>query len=60
EGKKMRFVEIISPKFIQKAHSKGIAVMVWTINDLDTMKKLIAWGVDGIFTDDPKTLLNIV
>jgi glycerophosphoryl diester phosphodiesterase len=59
-GKKTKLVEIVSPKFIQKAHSKGIAVMVWTINDPETMKKLIAWGVDGIFTDDPKALLNIL
>jgi glycerophosphoryl diester phosphodiesterase len=59
QSKPARMVEIVTPSFIQQAHSKGVAVMVWTINDPKVMKKLIEWGVDGIFTDDPKTLLEI-
>jgi glycerophosphoryl diester phosphodiesterase len=59
QPKPAKIIEIVTPSFIQQAHSKGVAVMVWTINDPKIMKKLIDWGVDGIFTDDPKTLLEI-
>jgi glycerophosphoryl diester phosphodiesterase len=28
-------------------------VIPWTVNDADTMRKLLAWGVDGLITDYP-------
>lgn len=58
--KSLRIVEIVTPRFIRRAHSKGITVMVWTVNDPTIMKRLIKDGVDGIFTDDPATLINII
>jgi len=35
-------------------------VLPWTVNDPDEMRRLIAWGVAGMFTDDPKLLRRIV
>ncbi|MCF2139462.1 MAG: glycerophosphodiester phosphodiesterase [Candidatus Lokiarchaeota archaeon] len=52
--------QIINPEFIEFAHTVGIAVHVWTINDENTMRKLLDWNVDGIFTDHPKKLLNLI
>lgn len=40
-------------EFIEAAHSKGIAVHYWTINDKEAMKQLIQIGADGIITDSP-------
>ena len=52
--------EIYSPYYmlltsekIEFLHETGVKVIPWTINDLETMQKLIGWGVDGIITDYP-------
>ncbi len=44
---------------ITTAHLHNIAVHYWTINDEETMRSLIEKGVDGIMTDVP-SLLNEV
>lgn len=50
--------QVLTPKLVKAAHSKSIAVHVWTINDRSTMEWLINLKVDGIFTDDPWLLLE--
>lgn len=59
--------EIIHPPFdvvtsymIDKEHRDGRSVNVWTVNDLQTAKNLIDWGVDGLITDDPKHILKLL
>lgn len=41
----------VTKKFIDKAHSRDLAVLVYTANDPSELKKLALMGVDGIFTD---------
>lgn len=53
-------IRVITPAFIQFAHMVGIAVQVWTINKRDQMEKLLKWGVDGIFSDKPGLLLQVM
>jgi glycerophosphoryl diester phosphodiesterase len=53
-------LRLITPKFIRFAHEMGIAVYVWTINDPLEMQKFLEWHIDGIFTDTPATLINMV
>lgn len=38
---------------VKECHAHGIGVNVWTINDMALLKKVIAWGVDGIITNYP-------
>ncbi|NJL13160.1 MAG: glycerophosphodiester phosphodiesterase [Microscillaceae bacterium] len=38
---------------VRKAHEKGMKVIPWTVNDLESMRKLIRMGVDGLITDYP-------
>ncbi len=45
---------------IHSLHQQNIAMHFWTINDEDTMRKLIDQGVDGIITDYPELLINII
>ncbi len=45
---------------VENAHEEGVAVNVWTVNDRATMIRLIAAGVDGIITDFPQVLAEIV
>ena len=49
-------LRIMSPRFLRDARSKNIRVQVWTINDVETMDRLIDMGVDGIMTDRPALL----
>ena len=38
---------------IDRVHRAGKRVFVWTVNEEDTMKKLISLNVDAIITNDP-------
>jgi glycerophosphoryl diester phosphodiesterase len=38
---------------IDEAHDLGLRVMPWTVNRRAAMRRLIAWGVDGLITDRP-------
>ena len=51
---------VMSEDFVADAHSNGMAVHVWTINDRATMEQLIDWGVDGIMTDRPTLLEQVL
>lgn len=50
----------VTPDFIAAAHDAGLAVRAWNPNDQDTMRKLLAMGVDGIGTDNPERLLELL
>ncbi len=45
---------------VERAHKAGRKFFVWTVNDENDMKKAIAMGVDGIMTDRPHQLLNLL
>lgn len=45
--------EIINTKLIDMLHRSERRVLVYTVDDVNEMKKLYAMGVDGIFTNDP-------
>lgn len=45
---------------IRRYQQKGIAVNIWTVNKTADMQKLINWGVDGIITDFPQELNQIL
>lgn len=55
-----KFVPIVDPRFIDAAHSTGVAVHVWTIDDEATMERLLDLGVDGIMTDRPTLLRSVM
>ncbi|MCB9751082.1 MAG: glycerophosphodiester phosphodiesterase [Myxococcales bacterium] len=42
------------------ARARGLAVVVWTVNDPEDMRELIALGVDGIITDYPDRLRRVL
>ncbi|MEM9728524.1 MAG: glycerophosphodiester phosphodiesterase [Myxococcota bacterium] len=54
-------LEVLHPGFVPAAHSLGLKVHVWTINDEAEMRFLIEdLGVDGIMTDDPPLLSSVI
>ncbi len=45
---------------VQKLHEQGLRVIPWTVNDTSSMKALISWQVDGIITDYPDRLIELI
>lgn len=45
---------------LSNAHSDGIAVVYWTINDAATMERLFRLGADGIYTDYPDLARDVL
>jgi glycerophosphoryl diester phosphodiesterase len=43
----------LTPAMLAEAHSLGIIVIPWTVNDPAMMNKLLDMGVDGIISDRP-------
>lgn len=44
---------VVSPRFVRAAQAAGKLVQVWTVDDEEAMRRLGAWGVDGLITDRP-------
>nr|MDO8085136.1 glycerophosphodiester phosphodiesterase [Candidatus Sigynarchaeum springense] len=58
---KLSIIKVIRGKwFIDIAHALGLAVEVWTVNEPGQMRKLLGWGVDGIFSDCPGKLIEVM
>lgn len=51
---------VVTPRMIADFHRHGIAVQVWTINEPEDMERLLDWGVDGIVTDRPDLLRQVL
>lgn len=55
-----RGVRVVSPRFIAAAHRRGLDVHVWTVDDAGAMQRLLAWGADGVMTDRPDVLAQVM
>jgi glycerophosphoryl diester phosphodiesterase len=53
-------LHVLTPRFVDAAHNRDLEVHAWTINDLGDMQRLLALGVDGIITDYPDRLLDLL
>ncbi|VAW42574.1 Glycerophosphoryl diester phosphodiesterase [hydrothermal vent metagenome] len=49
----------VTADLINAAHEEGLLVIPWTVNEVEEMQQLIAWGVDGLITDYPDRLLGL-
>jgi glycerophosphoryl diester phosphodiesterase len=50
-------VSLTTADLVAQAHAAGLRVNVWTANRLATIHKLLAWGVDGLFSDYPERVI---
>ncbi|MFH1661748.1 MAG: glycerophosphodiester phosphodiesterase [Candidatus Falkowbacteria bacterium] len=48
--------DFINKKFVNDAHKRNLKVFVYTVNDIDDIKRIKKLGVDGIFSDYPDRL----
>lgn len=54
------YVPYTTPEMVADAHAAGMDVVVWTVDDRPTMQSLIDAGVDGIITDYPDRLREVM
>lgn len=52
--------EEITPELVAEAHKLGMKVVPWTVNNEVAMEKLITMGVDGMISDKPEVLRNLL
>ncbi len=60
EKSESKGIPIMTARFIREAHAKHLHVEPWTVNDPELMKQYIEWGVDGIITDRPDLMIEIL
>lgn len=53
-------LHILTPRFVDAAHHRNLEVHAWTINDVDDMQRLLSLGLNGIITDYPDRLMELV
>lgn len=52
--------EYVDAPLVERSHRVGLLVHPWTVNNEDDMRDLVAMGVDGIITDDPELLNEVL
>jgi len=57
---KLGSLQIVTEDYIKAAHERNLDIHVWTIDDIADMKRLIAIKVDGIMTNYPDRLLELL
>lgn len=53
-------IRVVTPSFIRAAHAANIPVHIWTVDDPADMRRLLRWGADGIMTDRPDVLAEVL
>ena len=53
-------LRVISERFVRNLKVHNVQLYVWTVNDSAEMSRLLDWGVDGIITDYPDRLLEVI
>jgi glycerophosphoryl diester phosphodiesterase len=54
------WMPLVDRRLVNTAHRAGLQVHVWTIDDETTMARLLDLGVDGIMTDRPRVLKELL
>ena len=51
---------MVSPSYLKRQHERGYRVFVWTVNERADMERFVQMGVDGIITDRPDLLSEVL
>ena len=50
----------VTKRYVKKLHEAGIGVNVWTVDKADIAQKMLEFGVDGIITNNPGMVNDLV
>ena len=53
-------LHVLTPRFVRGAHGNNVAVHPWTIDDPADMERFLDMGVDGIITDRPDLMIELL
>lgn len=53
-------LHVVTERFVRGAHRHNVQVHVWTVDETADMRRLLGLGVDGIITDRPDRLLELL
>lgn len=56
----LRGVRVVDERLVGAAHDAGLQVHVWTVNTVPEMSRLLDIGVDGLITDRPDLLRDVL
>jgi glycerophosphoryl diester phosphodiesterase len=45
---------LVTPAAVARAHGLGVPLLAWTVDDPDDLRRVVAAGVDGVITNDPR------
>ena len=48
---------LVTPAAVARAHALGAPVLAWTVDSRDDLDRVVAAGVDGVITNDPRIFL---
>jgi glycerophosphoryl diester phosphodiesterase len=50
----------VNRRLVDRARALGLRIITWTVNDPERMHRLLDAGVDGIITDRPDLLREVL
>jgi len=50
----------VDEEIVKKVKDRGYRLIVWTVNDLEDIRRMLSLDVDGIITDDPCKVRKII
>lgn len=54
------YYRLVNKKLLSYAAQTGMKVIPWTVNETDDMRRMLELGVDGIITDYPNRLIDLL
>ena len=57
---RLGWIGLVDRRFVERARARNLPVEVWTVNRREQMERLLDLGVDGIMTDHPDLLLELL
>ncbi len=51
---------LVTGALVRRFHARGIAVIAWTVNDPDSVRRLAGLQVDAIVSDDPGMVIHVL
>ncbi|GAA3533244.1 glycerophosphodiester phosphodiesterase [Aeromicrobium panaciterrae] len=53
-------IHVVTERFVRRVHALGRQVHVWTVDEADSINRLLDLGVDGIITDRTDVLKDVL